>query len=817
MAAGDSITAGYNGLTNMLGNGFRKFLKDDITSNKANQDSAVSVDYVGSEPGYGSMIDGWNQGYSGKETDYIDTQAKSFIDRYLPKPDPNVITILSGTNDIGHGHSDGAPQRLVRFVHDMRTRVPDAYVLVGDLLPDADRTTNFKHLDFNSNVARILDSEHDNHVIQVNFDDLSPTTDMVGLHPNDMGYKKMADDWDKPIEALINSGALAPRSPVNDLGKRDGGVGGGDLPVGVPNFQQGVRVAEAPATTIKSDPGSTPLPGGAYVIFGDLTGTGLGNYIQVGADNSLTAWTSIVKDGKIRWGGLGKIFDGVKGGLVQMADINGDGKDDYTLIAPDGGVTAYLNGGHDPSAPNGWKWTKQDTSIDKDTVGRLLATVHKEIDHVEFADLDGDGYDDHILITKDGAPYVALNQGKKAETSKKWLLGQSQGSVGLPAPDGVPPGSKVHFADVNGDGRADYLVMNATTGATRAYLSKPTSVDAQTGKRTFTFKDVGPIASGVGPAAQVRWADLDGDGKADFVFVTGRPNAGKWYHNGGADSTAPSGWVFNPRGDLAASAGEETVFADMNGDGKADIVRIASNGSLTAQFASGTGFTPTFGNSVALAPGIGVPGEQIQLADIDGDGKADYLNVDPKTGAVTAFFNQGPSGAGGGYAFSAPVKIAGGVAPGAQIRFADMRNIGRADYVVVNPTTGGLDDYENCGYDKTTQHQCWFIHPKIAGGLAPGDQVRLAPVFGTGRADYLIVHPNGSVDAYVNGGPNDAAPAPGHWLWIQQKKPIAGGVGAPGEQIQFADLNGNKFADYLIVKPDGSVEDWANAGLIPAS
>ena len=43
-----------------------------------------------------------------------------------------------------------------------------------------------------------------------------------------------------------------------------------------------------------------------------------------------------------------------------------------------------------------------------------------------------------------------------------------------------------------------------------------------------------------------------------------------------------------------------------------------------------------------IASGAG-PASQVQFGDINGDGKDDYLVVDPVTGELTAYLNGGPS------------------------------------------------------------------------------------------------------------------------------------------------------------------------------
>lgn len=81
-----------------------------------------------------------------------------------------------------------------------------------------------------------------------------------------------------------------------------------------------------------------------------------------------------------------------------------------------------------------------------------------------------------------------------------------------------------------------------------------------------------------------------------------------------------------------------------------------------------------------------------------------------------------------------------------------------------------------------------------------------------GRAEYLYVGGDGSVTAYLNLGGPDNGPNAAKVGWLPQGQ-IAGGRGAANRStVAFADLNGDGRAEYLVIHPDGSVEAWLNLG-----
>jgi hypothetical protein len=70
-------------------------------------------------------------------------------------------------------------------------------------------------------------------------------------------------------------------------------------------------------------------------------------------------------------------------------------------------------------------------------------------DGLRFADIDGDGLDDYIMLDKDsGAPIVHLNTGPNEGDILGWFWNPLNG--GKPIASGVAPASKVVFGDING-------------------------------------------------------------------------------------------------------------------------------------------------------------------------------------------------------------------------------------------------------------------------------------------------------------------------------------------------------------------------------
>jgi hypothetical protein len=150
---------------------------------------------------------------------------------------------------------------------------------------------------------------------------------------------------------------------------------------------------------------------------------------------------------------------------------------------------------------------------------------------------------------------------------------------------------------------------------------------------------MGQVATGVGDGAGVKFADIDGDGKADYLWVAknGEVTA---YLNGGSSG---DGWLWRSQGVIATGAGasrQDVKFADIDGDGLADYLWINRlDGSVSEWRNDGTADNWQWDPQGEIATGVGANGLSIHFAVLNGNGRADYLNVDPASGAVTQWVN----------------------------------------------------------------------------------------------------------------------------------------------------------------------------------
>jgi hypothetical protein len=175
-------------------------------------------------------------------------------------------------------------------------------------------------------------------------------------------------------------------------------------------------------------------------------------------------------------------------------------------------------------------------------------------------------------------------------------------------------------ADVNGDGKPDILVGNYCPGS----CTGNGSFGVLLGKGDGTFQPtVTYTLTGVGGVEDIAVADLNGDGKPDLVIVGNGIDA--WLNKG--NGTFQFSASYPTTGNTS-----QVLVTDLDGDGKLDFIDInLTSGTADARLGNGDG---TFQSLQTFKLG----GSQISwgtIADINGDGRPDLISANWCTPSCT--------------------------------------------------------------------------------------------------------------------------------------------------------------------------------------
>jgi FG-GAP-like repeat len=289
---------------------------------------------------------------------------------------------------------------------------------------------------------------------------------------------------------------------------------------------------------------------------------------------------------------------------IAAADLNGDGHQD--LVAVDAGrskVSVLTNNG--------------DGTFEQSTFAGGSAPQA-----VITADLSGDGNED--VVTANGGGGVTV------------LLGLGDGTLGLPAAFSTKSTmcSGLAAADLNGDGALDLVTADSLLG--HGASEHTVSVLLGRGDGTFLPATLYPNI-GTQPT-MVAVADLNGDGSLDLVTPDGAPSSDVTVLFGRGDGTFRS-----PAFVGMGASPHDAELADLNGDGVPDLVTSDLGTSFDISHPENQGLT------VRLGVGDGTFGPKAEVendwptslttADLNGDGKIDLVVPNELSGEVVVLLN----------------------------------------------------------------------------------------------------------------------------------------------------------------------------------
>jgi VCBS repeat protein len=270
------------------------------------------------------------------------------------------------------------------------------------------------------------------------------------------------------------------------------------------------------------------------------------------------------------------------------------------------------------------------------------------------------------------------------------------------------------------------------------------------------------------PPYQTYTISVDQNGQAELI-ISGTDNSFWGSQSTGTSFTSPEEWVQHGGEILGADAAQ---YADVNGDGKADLIYQGSDNSFWVSLSTGKSFTPP---AWWIQHGGSFVAGQAQYADLNGDGKADLIFQ----GLDNAFWVSLSTGNG----FTSPawwIQHGGSFVAG-QAQYADLNGDGKADLIFQGwDNTFWVSLSTGTGFTPPT---LWADH----GGSFVEGQAQYADLNGDGKADLIFQGLDNAFWVSLSTGNGFASPA----RWIQH-----GGSFVKG-QAQYADLNGDGKADLI--------------------
>jgi uncharacterized protein (TIGR03437 family) len=201
------------------------------------------------------------------------------------------------------------------------------------------------------------------------------------------------------------------------------------------------------------------------------------------------------------------------------------------------------------------------------------------------------------------------------------VLGQGGGTFSalMLAPVDTFEAQYLVVGDFNSDGKAD-IIYRQGVGASYFLQGKGDGTFAPPGK---------PIALALPQAI----GDFNGDGKLDLVASDSILASGTFVNFAVVALGNGDGVFADPV--KSSSQGGTLVPADLNGDGKTDLVNPIASG-LFMLVSKGDG---SFQSSGLLSVNLGSDPLGPIIADLNGDGKPDLVVVNPNTGEITVAIN----------------------------------------------------------------------------------------------------------------------------------------------------------------------------------
>ncbi|KAM0085819.1 hypothetical protein ACKRZS_001908 [Fusarium odoratissimum] len=424
----------------------------------------------------------------------------------------------------------------------------------------------------------------------------------------------------------------------------------------------------------------------AHIRWGDVNGDGLDDFICIQTNGEL--YVSINKGGSpptFQNVGLYKRQEmGLGRDRVRLGDMDGDGRLDYCVISNAGNIHCWRNGGIGDKAAY-WQDMCQGSHI-------FASQNTGDMRGVQLVDMNGDGRYDWTWMSKEGQVKTFINQRGDGKGMKPFWR-----EAGITHPGrGFNIGEDREFIKWGRifSGRPSYVNWQREGKLCNGGVTCRITYQVWENQRGRYFTERRWHLLGR------HLADWDGDGKDDIIGVTDlKTGALKvWYsryrdgkHNWDAQVIPnPPGKEWCPQGFGRLPFDNAHHFADLTGSGRTDYICMAPSGQAWAWLRDEDGVAKPSGQIKYTED---LDRANFQFADINGDGKADLIHKDKFSGDTQVwYFNRKVSEAertgnsGSIIKWDRPEKLFRGSVQGPDTHYPRLNNQGRADMVYAKAT-----------------------------------------------------------------------------------------------------------------------------------
>ncbi len=328
-------------------------------------------------------------------------------------------------------------------------------------------------------------------------------------------------------------------------------------------------------------------------------------------------------------------------GQISVLLGNGDGTFQAPIVnsIPVSGsdlVAADLNGDGNADLLVGDESTKELLVLISSGDGHFQApTVYKQVvrdpDGFVVGDFTGDGIPDVLFGNQF---YAFLTSGSVQDDLFFLMPGKNDGSLGTPEVIPSPAfftstpynPTSIVVADFNGDGVLDFIgLLPDDVGGFAGELFLGNK--AQPGTFIIPTKSV---FSDTGTVLSVVTGDFNGDRKPDVALVPNNSKGIGFVYGGLGEGDG----TFQSQTTTSIPFGGAFAVGDLDGDGKSDLAEVSGQHGLSILISKGDGrFT------VSSLPISGMNPTGVIVADLNGDGKLDIVTANSDSGDATVLLN----------------------------------------------------------------------------------------------------------------------------------------------------------------------------------